>query len=631
MPAQVRVDVHRGETPLFTTIASGPIDIGRVDPAPSVTPMEVLGMAVVRADGTTRFPIAEPLETAISRHQLLVRPLGEGNVEVTNVSKEIVVHLRNDRTRLAPGMTVERKLPMHLEITLDHHRLLLLNLADPAAGMVQPAAVAINDTLVPLEHSTLFVDSSPVAAGRQPLGEVLATMDEASFHELCDWWKYVIAVLQSASESDRFFEEAAEAVRSLVQLDVGAVFLWRNDRWEEVAKKALPGAAAPSNTVLSSVRFKKQTLRSRPQGDGDITASQVRIEAYVASPILDGHGGNVIGALYGHRSRGFGGSEGRDISALEALLVETLACGLATGLARVKEKERAVAERVKFAQFFTPKLAAQLESQPDLLTGREAKVSVLFCDIVGFSSVAEKVGTAMTMEWISDVLTELSSKVVETEGVLVDYVGDELMAMWGAPTAQEDHAERACRAAKAMLDAQERINERWFGRIETRTTYSIGINSGEARVGNTGSTQKFKYGPLGNVVNLASRVRGATKFLKVDAIVTGETCERLAGQFLTRRLCSVRVINIDKPVELHELDPGVDPRRRELFRRYAEGLAAFESRQFANATRILGELVNDHPGDGPSLVLLSRSVDAMVNPERVKADDDFPVWELPSK
>ena len=627
MPAQVRVDVFLGETRLSTAVASGPIDIGRVDPSPTVTPPETLGTPLVQPDGTTRFPIADPGETAISRHQLLVRPLGAGSVEVGNVSKEIVVHFRNDRSRLLPGTTVERKLPVHLEIALDRHRL-QVNLADAAAGTAPPVAPppTINDTLVPLEHSTLFVDSAPVGAGKQPLGDVLAAMEESSVHQLVEWWKYVIAVLQSASDSDQFFDKAAEAVCSLVQLDVGEVFLYRDGRWASVAKRAQPGAVPHSQSVLESVRVLKQTLRSRPQAGGDIALSQVRIEAYVASPIVDGHDGNVIGALYGHRSRGFGGAEGRDISPLEALLVETLACGLATGLARVKEKEKAIAEKVKFAQFFTPKLAAQLESQPDLLTGRDAAVSVLFCDIVGFSSVAEKVGTAMTMEWISDVLTELSSKVVETEGVLVDYVGDELMAMWGAPTAQEDHAERACRAAKAMLDAQETINERWFGRIHTKTTYSIGVNSGNARVGNTGSTMKFKYGPLGNVVNLASRVRGTTKFFKVDAIITGDTRDELQKGFLTRRLCSVRVINIDKPVELHELNPGDDPRRRELFDRYDEGLAAFESGQFANATRILGQLVNDHPKDGPSLVLLSRSVDAMVNPDKYSA-----VWDLPSK
>ena len=286
MPAQVRVDVFLGETRLSTAVASGPIDIGRVDPSPTVTPPETLGTPLVQPDGTTRFPIADPGETAISRHQLLVRPLGAGSVEVGNVSKEIVVHFRNDRSRLLPGTTVERKLPVHLEIALDRHRL-QVNLADAAAGTAPPVAPppTINDTLVPLEHSTLFVDSAPVGAGKQPLGDVLAAMEESSVHQLVEWWKYVIAVLQSASDSDQFFDKAAEAVCSLVQLDVGEVFLYRDGRWASVAKRAQPGAVPHSQSVLESVRVLKQTLRSRPQAGGDIAVSQVRIEAYVASPI----------------------------------------------------------------------------------------------------------------------------------------------------------------------------------------------------------------------------------------------------------------------------------------------------------------------------------------------------------
>lgn len=623
MTCTFRVDVLRGEKRLFSAIADGPIDIGRVDPSPTASPAEILGMPVQRADGTIRFPIAEVGDLAISRHQLVIRPVGSSTVEVTNVSKnrDTVVHCNGDGARLESGATTLLELPAALYVKLDRQGL-VVSLGLPMVS----SAPSLDETLVPVENTNLFVESAPPDRDRPPLGATLAVMDESSLGQLLGWWKYVIAVLQSASESDRFFDKAAEAVRSLVRLDVGAVYLWRCGVWEAVATSAAAGASKPSMSVLESVRVKKQTLRSRPGPELDVTKSQVLIDGYVASPILDGHGGSVIGALYGHRTRGRGGPLDSDITHLEALLVETLACGVATGLARVKEKERAIAEKVKFAQFFTPRLAAQLESQPDLLTGRDAEVSVLFCDVYGFSSVAEKVGTALTMEWIRDVLTVLSSKVVDTEGVLVDYVGDELMAMWGAPTAQHDHADRACWTARAMLEAMTTLDERWFSRIGANTSYRIGINSGPARVGNTGSEMKFKYGPLGNVVNLASRVRGATKYFKVDAIVTGDTRMSVSDRHPTRRLCGVSVINIDAPVQLHELDRGFDPARRDLFQRYEAGLEAFETRQLANATRILGHLIEDHPGDGPSLQLLARSVDAMVNPEKYEA-----VWKLPGK
>ena len=125
--------------------------------------------------------------------------------------------------------------------------------------------------------------------------------------------------------------------------------------------------------------------------------------------------------------------------------------------------------------------------------------------------------------------------------------------MWNAPVAQPDHAARACRAALAMIGELPGLNERWAGRIGAPLALGIGVNTGAALVGNTGSRRRLKYGPLGNTVNLASRVEGATKQLGVPVLITGGTRGRLAAPFATRRLCRVRVVGIDAPVELFEL------------------------------------------------------------------------------
>ncbi len=110
-----------------------------------------------------------------------------------------------------------------------------------------------------------------------------------------------------------------------------------------------------------------------------------------------------------------------------------MASGIAAGLARVKEEQAAAAARVQFEQFFTPQLAAQLERDPRLLEGRDADVTLLFADIRGFSHVSERLGPERTMAWIQDTMGALSDCVLAYDGVLVDYIGDELMAMWGAP------------------------------------------------------------------------------------------------------------------------------------------------------------------------------------------------------
>src|SRR5439155_2452425 len=122
-----------------------------------------------------------------------------------------------------------------------------------------------------------------------------------------------------------------------------------------------------------------------------------------------------------------------------------------------------------------------------------------------------------------------------------------------APVDQPDHAALACRAALAMLAELPAINSTWQETLGITVGVGVGVNTGPAMVGNTGSSYKFKYGPLGHAVNLASRVEGATKQLKVPILLTGSTRALLGDDFALRRLCKVRVVGIHEPVDLYEL------------------------------------------------------------------------------
>ncbi|MDF1659877.1 MAG: response regulator, partial [Verrucomicrobiales bacterium] len=210
-----------------------------------------------------------------------------------------------------------------------------------------------------------------------------------------------------------------------------------------------------------------------------------------------------------------------------------------------------------FEQHFTPELARELARNPDpmKMQARQAEVSVLFCDIRGFSTISERLGPSQTIDWLSGVMGEFSTIVIELGGVLVDYTGDELMALWGAPNRQPNHAELACRAALEIMASLPKLNEKWGELVGAETSVGIGVNTGEALVGNVGTHRKFKYGPLGTAVNLASRVQGATKYLKTSLLITGETASQLPDHFGKRRLCQVVVKNIRKPVDLVELEP----------------------------------------------------------------------------
>jgi adenylate cyclase len=254
---------------------------------------------------------------------------------------------------------------------------------------------------------------------------------------------------------------------------------------------------------------------------------------------------------------------------------------------------------------------------------------VLFCDVVGFSRVSEQCGPDLTIRWLGDVLETLSACIMEQHGVLVDFTGDQVMGLWGAPHEQADQADRACRAALAMISAMPQVNERWHQEVGLPTHVSIGINTGEAFVGNIGTPQKFKYGALGNTVNLASRVQGACKYARTRLLATGNTIGRLTAPLHARRLGQVRVTNIATPVHIHELGPPwEDAAWQRLRGEYETALNLFESGEFRKASSVLGGLLEAYPNDGPSLLLMSRVVEALL---RHDAEEFDPVWELPGK
>jgi adenylate cyclase len=147
-------------------------------------------------------------------------------------------------------------------------------------------------------------------------------------------------------------------------------------------------------------------------------------------------------------------------------------------------------------------------------------------------------------------------------------------------------------------------------------------------VGNTGSRHKFKYGPLGPTVNLASRVQGATKYLRTRLLITESTRALLGDDFWTRRLCKVRVVNIPTAVNLYELAAPGDTDWKAIQPLYEHALEDFERGNFPGTARTLGNLMAEHADDGPSLVLMGRAINALVAPETGVFD---PVWELPGK
>lgn len=557
-------------------------------------------------------------ENTVSRNHAMIVPSAGGKVVLTNLSTKIPVRLSNGD--LSPRGSREVSLPAVLTLG---HKTIRVQEAEPEGPALNQLAEA---TMPPGRTLAGGPASEYRSIGLRELKE--KEYDQETVLLLIQG---AMDVFQSAAtDSEGFFQKAARGVVDLVGLDTGRVLLIDPEGvWKEKASATAPhafngnGSWKPSQRVLDRVSRDKRTYWQSPDGGKLDESSLAGLNAVVAAPILDPLG-QVIGALYGDRKRDPSGLDhDPPINKHEAKFVELLAMGVAAGLARLQMEQT----KVRFEQFFTPELTAELAANPDLLSGRDSEVTILFCDIRGFSRVSGRLGPAGTVDWIGDVMNTLSDCVREHQGVLVDYIGDELMAMWGAPKAEPDQARLACRAALAMIGKVARLNEKWRDVLGEDMDLGVGVNTGIARVGNTGSKHKFKYGPLGETVNLASRIQGATKFLKTRLLVTGATREKLGDEFHCRRIGKIEVVNIQEPVQLYELAPEDHADWSNWRDSYESALSCFEEKKFHDAARTLGELFTRAQGDGPSLVLLHRSVNYLIE----EPADFNPVWKLPGK
>ena len=608
MSAKLRVEFYRQDRLVHADEVNRPVELGRQQTAREPLFNSLPG------ESADRLVVAPIEERTVSRRHLLVEPLTFDRLRITNLTSKGTVQL--DDMLMEPGST--RELGVPYQLTIGNYRIRFMP-ALPATGILSPFTTSASSSMG--QSDSVSVPSVD-----------LAQLGPHQSESLLAWLQAITMVLQSAAHSEDFFQRAAGAVVELAGLDTGRVMLFDGDEgWHTIATHAQtcalswPTEREPSHRILERMRAQKKTMTRQGASMSNARGSLMDVEAVVVSPIAD-RDGEVIGALYGDRLRGASPTAAPEITRADVLLMETLACGVGAGLARLEQERAAVEAQVRFEQFFTPELARQFAVDPNLLTGRDTEVTLLFCDIRGFSGISERLGAAGTMQWINDVFGTLSECVLKHKGVLVDYIGDEMIAMWGAPVEQPDHSKLACQAAIDMWQMMPEISQRWFERLGAETRVGIGLNTGMARVGNIGSQRKFKYGALGNTVNLCSRVQGATKYLQTGILLTAETRARLEEGFAVRRLCEARVVNIDKPVMLFELRATPDADWPELCRRYEEALQQFEEQHLDPAMSLLRELLNKFSDDGPALVLLSRVVPLLNRPGPFSS-----VWELPGK
>lgn len=452
----------------------------------------------------------------VSRDHMIVQEVAEGRLRVTNLSQRQAIDLA-DKGRVPTGGSFEVRLPVRL----------------PIGNTVVEVNVVVEEPFDRRNYQTI-VKPVPPSTPRRRAPTLRDIGDSPSPEKLAHWLEEVVALQQMPGDTLEFYTHTARALVDLVGLDLGLVLLRRGDTWEVAGNhsRGISPADRYSRTLLTTVVEQRRTFyqdAEQPVGPAEghqprvVAASLLGVAAVVASPFF-GLDGEVAGVLYGERNQS-GWRAG--IRALEAQVVQLFAAAAGANLARTL----ATRNRVQFEQFFSPQMVRELERDPRLLEGKKQVVTILVSDLRGSTTITEQLEPETTCRLLREVMERLSDQIVAHGGVIVDYAGDGILAMWNAPQEQPDHAARACRAALGMLSEMPDLSARWLPVLGKPLTLGVGINTGVAQVGNTGCSRMLKYGPHGLTVNLASRVQDATKKLGVPLLLSESVLAHLPNGF----------------------------------------------------------------------------------------------------
>ena len=510
-----------------------------------------------------------------SRDQMRVEELPSGDVRIVNLGAPITV---SDGTQIATGESRQLIAPTQLNFGYS-----TLQIGVIPKESDDPFSKSLQTVSRPAKIDSKALLQSQFKSGvNTPNSETLA-----------QWFGRLLQVQRAAAGSDEFYLETARAVVDLIGLERGMVLLRTGQDWQVVAKQSVTehNSGKFSRRVLEEV-VRKQSTFYQTYKDVNHEGSLQMVDAVVAAPIIDQHN-NVVGAVYGSRDMASASfAESRGITALEAQLVDVLAGAVSAGLTRCAREAEVTRARVQFEQFVSPELAKALERDAGILGASERELTMLFTDLRGFSRIAERIGPEETYHLLSDILDRLTNQIMDHGGVVIDYYGDGLAAMWNAPFDQPDHAQRAAAAAQAMQNELPAINVSWAERLGGVIRIGIGINTGVSQVGNSGSKRRMKYGPRGHAVNLTSRVEAATKVLGVPCLITESTKQLLPATTPVRRIACARLTGMASAINLYELPPDHPPDswfvQRDLYER---ALTLYEQDQPSECLEAIDQLV----------------------------------------
>jgi adenylate cyclase len=288
------------------------------------------------------------------------------------------------------------------------------------------------------------------------------------------------------------------------------------------------------------------------------------------------------------------------------LVSNVLLVSLYRALVEEKEKRRI---RTAFGQYLSPEVIRRLLRNPKLVEPKKTEITVMFSDIRGFTTISENLDAQDLALFLNQYLSDMTGLVFEYQGTLDKYIGDAVMAFWGAPFEVDDHAVSACNSALKMMQRVREMQHQWQAQGKPQLDIGIGLNSGVASVGNMGSVLRYGYTALGDTVNLSSRLEGLNKDYGTHIIVNETTyAATQEAKFVYRELDLIRVKGKTQPVMIYELigrageespyGSFADAQLR--LDQFARGRTLYCARRWAEAQHVFQIMIDKWPDDGPA-------------------------------
>ena len=267
-----------------------------------------------------------------------------------------------------------------------------------------------------------------------------------------------------------------------------------------------------------------------------------------------------------------------------------------------------------FQSYIPAELVRQLIQQGEgaTLGGRERTLSILFADIANFTTISENMDPEALMLQLSDYLGMLAETIRLNHGTVDKYLGDGVMAFWGAPVSSEQHAIHACQAALNCSKGIQEMNRSWELKGKKPFWSRFGIHTGVTLVGNLGSQSRMNYTVVGDSVNLASRLEGVNKIYGTEIIVSSDTRDGAERDFLFRPLGSVAVKGKKQEVEIYELVESIKQATEEQIQfsgEFTTALSLFQAGDFQGAKNLFTKIADQYPTDHPTQIYIKKCLE----------------------